>query len=425
MNEHNKTGSPHPLTTAIRKIFTVSLALAGIGCILWLDSWFMNHTDMPSLSRDMSYGLLILIGFLSSFHCVGMCGPLILGYTAKNAATGHKSYPAHLLYGLGKTLSYSTIGALFGAFGAIVSFTPYTQGAVGIAAGVFLLLFGLHMLEVFPALHHFQFKTPAFVMRFIGKEYRKHSNPFIIGLLNGLMIICGPLQAMYVMAAGTGSWYEGAAILFFFGIGTLPLLLGFGFMTSLLSNSLTPKLLKASGIIVMALGAIMLNRGLAVTGTSMDFNTLLARFSQHLSPANAETPYCESEQIIRMDVDGNGFTPNQFTLRNGIPVKWVISGKELNQCNKVIVVPDYDLRIEVRPGEQVIEFTPSETGVVSWSCWMGMIPGSFIIVDETQAPVSDTNETASTKSDGESEYERLIREFRQWWDKFLKNITQA
>lgn len=56
---------------------------------------------------------------------------------------------------------------------------------------------------------------------------------------------------------------------------------------------------------------------------------------------------------------------------------------------------------------------------------MGMIPGSFIIVDETQAPASDTNETASTKSDGESEYERLIREFRQWWDKLLKNITQA
>jgi len=104
-------------------------------------------------------------------------------------------------------------------------------------------------------------------MRFVGKEYRKHSNPFIIGLLNGLMIICGPLQAMYVMAAGTGSWSGGAAILFFFGLGTLPLLLGFGFLTSLLSANLTPKLLKASGVIVIILGTVMLNRGLAVTGS--------------------------------------------------------------------------------------------------------------------------------------------------------------
>ncbi|MCK9396129.1 MAG: sulfite exporter TauE/SafE family protein, partial [Methylobacter sp.] len=257
----------HLLRTVFRKIFAVALALLGIGIILWLDSWFMDHADTPKLSRDMSYGLLILVGFLTSFHCVGMCGPLILGYTAKNASSGHKSYTAHFLYGIGKTISYTAIGALFGAFGSIVAFTPYTQGAVGVAAGIFLILFGLHMLELFPALSHFQFKAPAFVMRFVGKEYRKHSNPFVIGLLNGLMIICGPLQAMYVMAAGTGHWLEGAAILFFFGIGTLPLLLGFGFLTSLLSANLTPKLLKASGVIVMVLGAIMLNRGLAVTGT--------------------------------------------------------------------------------------------------------------------------------------------------------------
>ena len=234
MSQRNETTIPNPLTLTLKKLLMVSLALGGISGILWLDSWFMNHTDMPSLSRDMNYGLLVLIGFLSSFHCVGMCGPLILGYSAKQAVNGHKSYPAHLLYGLGKTLSYTSIGALFGSFGAIVSFTPYTQGVVGIAAGIFLLLFGLHMLEIFPALHHFQLKTPGAVMRFIGKEYRKHSNPFIIGLLNGLMIICGPLQAMYVMAAGSGSISEGAAILFFFGIGTLPLLLGFGFLTSLL-----------------------------------------------------------------------------------------------------------------------------------------------------------------------------------------------
>ena len=296
MNTKNETSQsnpahcPNPVRIALRKISAVTLALLGIGFILWLDSWFMNHSDMPKFSRDMSYGLLMLIGFLTSFHCVGMCGPLILGYTAKSATGGHKSYGTHLLYGIGKTISYTLVGALFGAFGSVVAFTPYTQGAVGVAAGIFLILFGLHMLEVFPALSHFQFKAPKFVMRFVGKEYRKHSNPFVIGLLNGLMIICGPLQAMYVMAAGSGNWSQGAAILFFFGIGTLPLLLGFGFLTSLLSANLTPKLLKASGVIVMALGAIMLNRGLAVTGTGVDFNTLVARVSQQLSPTVSESP---------------------------------------------------------------------------------------------------------------------------------------
>jgi len=423
-NESFQCNPDHPRTNsvlfALKKIAAVTLALMGIGFILWLDSWFMNHSDMPKLSRDMSYGLLILIGFLTSFHCVGMCGPLILGYTAKSASNGYKSYGTHFLYGIGKTLSYTFIGALFGAFGSVVAFTPYAQGAVGVAAGVFLILFGLHMLEVFPALSHFQLKTPGFLMRFVGKEYRKHSNPFVIGLLNGLMIICGPLQAMYVMAAGTGSWTGGAAILFFFGIGTSPLLLGFGFLTSLLSANLTPKLLKASGIIVMILGAIMLNRGLAVTGTGVDFNTLVARVSQKLSPTVAETPSCDTEQTIHMDVLKSSFSPNQFTLRKGVPVKWVINGKELNECNKVIVVPQYKLRIELKEGAQTIEFTPQESGVVPWSCWMGMIPGTFQVVDNVATPKQ--NEAPVTTPPVEQKYpaieayrQRFIHEVKQLW----------
>jgi len=416
--ENSPPEPKYPLRTAFRKIFAVMLALTGIGIILWLDSWFMDHADMPELGRDMSYGLLILIGFLTSFHCVGMCGPLILGYTAKNAAKGYKSYTTHFLYGIGKTLSYTAIGAVFGAFGSIIAFTPYTQGAVGVAAGVFLILFGLHMLEVFPALSHFQFKAPAFVMRFVGKEYRKHSNPFYIGLLNGLMIICGPLQAMYVMAAGTGNWSEGAAILFFFGIGTLPLLLGFGFLTSLLSKNLTPKLLKASGVIVMILGAIMLNRGLAVTGTGVDFNTLVARVSQKLSPTVAQTPSCDTEQTITMDVLKKGFFPSQFTLRKGVPVKWVINGKELNECNKAIVVPQYGLDIKLQPGKQIIEFTPPNVGVVPWSCWMGMIPGTFIVVDNTPAPEEKKAleaQPVENISATETDRQRLMRELTQIW----------
>ncbi len=184
----NKSRCYIGLRGALKKTASVFLALTGIGFILWLDSWFTTHANVPELGRDMSYGLLILIGFLTSFHCVGMCGPLILSYTAKSASSGHKSYGTHLLYGIGKTISYTFIGALFGAFGSIVAFTPFTQGAVGVAAGVFLILFGLHMLEFFPALNHFQFRIPAVVMRFVGKEYHKHSNPFIIGLLNSTLL---------------------------------------------------------------------------------------------------------------------------------------------------------------------------------------------------------------------------------------------
>ncbi|MGY6277036.1 urease accessory protein UreH domain-containing protein [Methylomonas sp. MgM2] len=406
----------------------MSLALMGIGLILWLDSWFMNHVEMPKLTGDVNAGLLVLIGFLSSFHCVGMCGPLVLGYSAKHAKEGHSSHWTHVWYLLGKTLSYTAIGGLFGLFGAIVAFTPYTQGMVGIVAGGFLLLFGLHMLEVFPALDRFQFKTPKFVMRFIGYEYRRHSHPFAIGLLNGLMILCGPLQAMYVMAAGTGSGTDGAMILFFFGLGAAPMMLGFGFLTTMLSGSLTPKLLKVSGVVVMALGVIMLNRGLAVSGTGVDFNTLIARLAQRFSPTVAEAPSCDTEQVINMDVVQTGFAPNQFTLRKGIPVKWIITGKEVNQCNKGIVVPEYGLEIDVKPGVQVVTFTPEESGVVAWSCWMGMIPGSFIVVDDEQNAGEDGAGTSPVFKSLEHDYRRLLRRFRDQWSRifaFVRNQAMS
>lgn len=378
MNSANLQKTSHGL---IGKIAAIILSLIGIGLILWLDRWMISHADLPEFTGEINIGLLLLMGFLTGFHCVGMCGPLVFGYTTKIATQGHKSYATHFLYGIGKTISYTIIGGLFGAFGSIVAFTPFTKGIVGIAAGIFLLLFGLHMLDVFRALSHFQFRTPNFVMRFIGKEYRKHSHPFIIGLLNGLMIICGPLQAMYVMAAGTGSWADGAEILFFFGLGTLPMMLGFGFLTSLLSHNLTPKLLKFSGIIVMALGAIMLNHGLAVTGTGFDFNTLTVRLSQLQSPAVLQDSCCETEQTINMTVSKTGYSPNQFLLRKGVPVKWVINVKELTQCNKVILAPSYGLTIELKQGVQIVEFTPNQTGLVSWSCWMGMLPGTFTVID--------------------------------------------
>ncbi len=418
-NPPSSTQAQPRIRAAFKKIFAVMVALAGICLILWLDSHFIQHSNMPDLGRDASYGLLFLVGFLTGFHCVGMCGPLIIGYTANQAAAGHKSYGSHLLYGVGKTLSYTVIGGLFGAFGSVIAFTPFTRGVVGMAAGMFLILFGLHMLNVFPSLRHFQIKMPAFLLRFVGKEVRKHHSPFVIGLLNGLMIICGPLQAMYIMAAGSGSASTGATMLFFFGLGTLPMLMGFGVLTSLLSANLTPKLLKASGVIVVILGSVMLNRGLAVAGTGADFNTLLALVSQKLSPVAAEAPSCDNEQIIKMEVLNSGFSPDKFTLRKGVPVKWVIDAKELNECNKGIVVPQYGLKIMLHPGLQTVEFTPEEAGAIPWSCWMGMIPGTFIVVEPPKTPEQRETPAASTTGEDNAEagsfQQRLTREIKQWW----------
>ncbi|PIZ50704.1 heavy metal transporter [Candidatus Woesearchaeota archaeon CG_4_10_14_0_2_um_filter_33_13] len=366
---------------------------AALGFLLFIYfAWQLyGRIELPQLTQNMGYGLLFVVGLLTGFHCVGMCGGFVVSYTTKGAREGKKAYKLHASYGIGKTISYTIMGSIFGLIGSIVAFTPFMRGFAGIIAGLFLVIYGLKMLNIFPALRKFRIKIPTFINKFVKKEEKENSNhPLIIGLLNGLMIACGPLQAIYIMAAGTGSMIEGAKMLFVFGLGTLPVMLGFGYLTSIISKKSTHKILKASGIIVMILGIIMINRGLALTGSGYDLNTLSANIipttnGNPTSDSNTENlnwVFKDGYQEIRMEVNRYGWSPDKFVLKKDVPVKWIIDGKELNGCNNAIQVPKYNLNFKIKQGLQTIEFTPTESGTVSWSCWMGMIPGVFVVQDE-------------------------------------------
>ncbi|MFM8330573.1 MAG: sulfite exporter TauE/SafE family protein, partial [Candidatus Methylumidiphilus sp.] len=374
---------------ALAKFLRAALGLLGIVAIFYAGSKIPFTDTMPKLSQQASLGLLFVAGLLTGFHCVGMCGGFIVGYTTGGSLAGRHAYLAHAAYGLGKTLSYTGLGAVFGLAGSWISFTPAMQGAAAIAAGVFLLGFGLNMLHLLPHIRLFGLPMPRWLSRIVHTGLRKHRSPFAIGLLNGLMIACGPLQAMYVMAAGTGSPGEGARLLFFFGLGTLPLLLGFGFLTSLISRQSSQRILQASGAIVLSLGLIMLNRGLVLTGTGYDFDSLARWIDREAAifkelPARLQGPAIEW-QAIRTEVTAAGYQPTEYVLRKGVPVRWTIAVKELTTCNRVILVPKLGLRIELQPGEQTVEFTPQEAGAIPWSCWMGMLRAEFNVMDDEDA----------------------------------------
>ena len=90
-------------------------------------------------------------------------------------------------------------------------------------------------------------------------------NPFSVGFLSGLLLDCGPLQAMHIMALGTADPLKGALLLLCFGTGTLIPLLTFGVFASALSGKTQNQLLAVSGILVILMGLIMINRGLNLT----------------------------------------------------------------------------------------------------------------------------------------------------------------
>ncbi len=374
-----------PRRPLLQRLARILGALIGLAALILIDTRWISAGGAPDISRHMSLCLIFLLGLVTGFHCIGMCGGFVVGYAAADADAGRSSALSHLSFAVGKTLSYTAIGALFGALGAVVAFTPLLRGAAGIAAGLFLVAFGLNMLGLFAPLRRVRLGLPAPLRRWVLREAAGRHRPFVIGLLNGLMIACGPLQAMYVMAAGTGSAVEGAKMLFAFGLGTLPVMLAFGAVASMLSGAFTHRLLRASGIIVVTLGAVMINRGLILTGSGADLASIATRVRRAEAP-----PPASDAQIIEMEANRLGYRPSRFTLIKGVPVKWVINATEITSCNNRIVVPALGLEVDLRPGVQTIRFTPTQSGVMPWSCWMGMIRGEFDVVEpgETPAPRS-------------------------------------
>lgn len=98
------------------------------------------------------------------------------------------------------------------------------------------------------------------------------------------------------------------------------------------------------------------------------------------TPPPATAP-SENVQTIEMDQLGGGYKPNQFTIKKNVPVRWVINSKSPYACSATIYSKKLGINQDLKPGINIIEFTPKETGEISFSCLMGMYSGKFIVVN--------------------------------------------
>ena len=345
------------------------------------------EVTLPEIGDKAGLGLLFLVGILTGFHCVSMCGGFVVSYTAKNAMNGHKSYKQHFAYGGAKVISYTVIGGVFGLIGGILAFSVGLRAGVAIFAGVFMIFYALSMFGL-KFFRKFQL-NPKFLTKFTmnasAKAKGPYKGPIVTGLLNGLFIACGPLQAMYLYAAGTGSFANGATALAVFGLGTLPVMIGFGAFASVISHKTTKKILKISAIIVLILGLIMLNRGLSMAGSPYSFSAIQSAIAGNSATGGTEAVLTGDFQEVNMDVSASGYSPNSFVLKKGIPVKWNVNVKQLTGCNQELILRQYGIDKKLKAGLNVIEFTPDKEGVIQFSCGMGMLRGSFIVTESGAA----------------------------------------
>lgn len=357
------------------------LGIIIIAAVIMLLGFNTAGFDMENMLSGASYAVLFIAGLFTSIHCVGMCGGIMLSQTVgKEGSSKLEAIIPSLLYNAGRIISYTILGGVIGAVGSVFSLSFKSKAAVQIAAGIFMIIMGLN-ISGFSIFRKFQISMPKSFCHIKNKS----SSPFIVGLLNGFMP-CGPLQTMQIFALGTGSPVKGALSMLVFSLGTAPLMLLFGALSGVLSKGYTKKILKLSGVMIIVLGLIMGNRGLSILGFNLNPVTAMAlnKNSNNSSNSNAAKAVLQDGvQVINMTADNRGFTPNAFYVQRGIPVKWIIDGKEMNTCNNAIIIPSINKELKINKGENVFEFMPDDKDM-NFSCWMGMINGVIKVVDELE-----------------------------------------
>lgn len=192
-----------------------------------------------------------------------MCGPIAfsLGISPKNKF-GFTT--KNLTYQFGRVTTYTTLGAILGLIGFGVSFAGMQQ-PLSIAVGVMMILMALLPKNL--GSDNLGYKPFANLMlklkMALGKLIRKrnYSSLYFTGLLNGLLP-CGAVYAALTGSIAMGSVAGGAAFMFMFGLGTIPLMFAAVMMGNVITLQTRQKIVKFLPVFMVILGVLFILRGL-------------------------------------------------------------------------------------------------------------------------------------------------------------------
>lgn len=188
-----------------------------------------------SLTALFTFGLLTGLG-----HCAGMCGGIVIAISSAKSTPGGsavRQLAAHLTYNLGRTSTYTLLGAGVGLLGAMVAITPALRASVLVLAALVMGAMGLSLLGRRSLLGRIEAvgwsRTKTYQQAF-GRLLRSPSfaSYYGIGLLNGLLP-CGPVYAALAMSVSLGGVVGGALGMLVFGMATMPVLLILGTVVGL------------------------------------------------------------------------------------------------------------------------------------------------------------------------------------------------
>ena len=351
-----------------------------------------------------SLPVVFIIGLTAGIStCMALVGGLVLGMSAKFSkqnpeASGIDKFVPHVYFNLGRIVSYFVFGGIIGFAGSFFQLSTSVLGLLTVAVGLVMLLLGSQLIDIFPFLKTISFTLPKSFHKFLGVKEKteaeySNKNASILGA-STFFLPCGFTQAMQLYAISTGSPLQGALTLGVFALGTTPGLLGVGGLTSVVSGGSSKLFFKTAGVLVMLLALFNVSNGLNLLGVKSVFaNTKTDSLDKNVKIVNGV-------QVIKMTQKSNGYTPDKFTVKKGVPVKWIVTSETIYSCASSIVSQQLGIRSSLKLGENVFEFTPTQTGTIRFSCSMGMYTGQFNVVDGNVLPTNSPSTPSCGGSGG-------------------------
>jgi hypothetical protein len=207
----------------------------------------------------------VLFGLISSFHCIGMCGPIAMMLPVDHNNPTKKVLQI-MLYHLGRLTAYGMLGLFFGMLGKGL-FLAGLQQQLSIAVGILMIV-----LVVVPEkiLANYNFSKPVYkliskVKAHLGAQFKRKSPDalFTIGLLNGFLP-CGMVYAALFGAIAMQSELLGVAYMVLFGLGTIPMMSAVVLISNFITVPIRNRIQQLIPVFVIVIGALFIMRGMGL-----------------------------------------------------------------------------------------------------------------------------------------------------------------
>jgi hypothetical protein len=179
---------------------------------------------------------------------------------------------------------------------------------------------------------------------------------------------------MMAVALATGSAAEGAAVMFAFTLGTMPIFFAVAFMATELGSRMEKAFMRFVAIVVLIVGVFTIESGLTLMGNPFSVANLIpSKYVSDASPIIAESD-------LTLSAENNGYFPVTLYAKAGVPILLNVITENTTSCSRAFVIPALGVEtILPRTGTVPIDIPPQEAGtVLQFTCSMGMYTGQIV-----------------------------------------------